>query len=496
MKKLLVLLAMLVLCFAVVMTASAEERTVVDSGECGAQGDNVIWTFYDDGELVISGEGAMYDYAEYDDEDGSYGWYEAQWCDYDIFEVTIEEGVTTIGSGAFHSEDELLSISIPQSVTSIGTATFAGCFNLKEIEIPEAVSKIGPYAFTDCRELTKINIPDKVTALGKCIFSGCSNLSEIIIPDGVTTIGDIAFWCCNSLTDIYIPKNVTYIGSSVFESCYNLEKIMVDENNIVYSSDKYGVLFNKDKTELIWYPSGNEAVEYVVPETVQTIKMFAFFAPFALEKLELPDSLEKLEMASFYYAFRLKELNIPASVKTMEDLAIYCINFTEINVEAMDAQFGEYAIGASDFYVDGITQDEFADLFEQAYRYENEDAMEEFDKHIISVGGVVQMSTIYCHEYSTAESYAIKYDADYVLTHFFEGDWTYDYDNMIRYRECTICDYIETEQLDPTTEDDVEIIEPVVPDEPIEEETEDDFFSKIFDLIEAFIDLIISMFKK
>lgn len=56
-KNFLLVVVMAVLCFAVMMTASAQDRTVIDSGECGAQGDNVIWTLYDDGELVISGEG-------------------------------------------------------------------------------------------------------------------------------------------------------------------------------------------------------------------------------------------------------------------------------------------------------------------------------------------------------------------------------------------------------------------------------------------------------
>ena len=56
-KNLLLTVIMAVLCFAVGVTASAQDRTIVDSGECGAQGDNVIWTLYDDGELVISGEG-------------------------------------------------------------------------------------------------------------------------------------------------------------------------------------------------------------------------------------------------------------------------------------------------------------------------------------------------------------------------------------------------------------------------------------------------------
>ena len=98
-KNLLLVVVMAVLCFAVGVMASAQERTIVDSGECGAEGDNVIWTFYDDGELVISGEGKMRDYAEAYDR-GYYIKY-TEWRNFEIQKLIIEDGITHIGSAAF-----------------------------------------------------------------------------------------------------------------------------------------------------------------------------------------------------------------------------------------------------------------------------------------------------------------------------------------------------------------------------------------------------------
>ena len=77
------------LCFG----AGAVSDVIVDSGECGAEGDNVTWVLYDDGELVISGEGEMADY-DYD--------YEAPWnSEYNVKSVVVENGITSIGYLAF-----------------------------------------------------------------------------------------------------------------------------------------------------------------------------------------------------------------------------------------------------------------------------------------------------------------------------------------------------------------------------------------------------------
>lgn len=537
-KNLLVLLTMVVLCFAVVMTVGAEDRTVVDSGECGAQGDNVIWTLYDDGELVISGEGEMKDYVQSYGE-GAYGISSTDWYDYDIYKVTIEEGVTNIGAGAFYSsyghENEISSISIPQSVTSIGLYAFCNCLNLKEIELPETISEIGAYAFSDCESLIKIKIPSKVTEISEYMFSGCKKLSKIelgsdikiigdgafgfcgsivefVVPDSVVSIGKAAFSCCENLVEFVIPDTVRYVGDLAFQSCINLkeayigcgtqeigqmvfdyclnlEKIIVDEKNEFYSNDKAGVLFNKEKTKLIQYPCGNTLKEYTVPNTVKIIDTGSFSFALNIERIILPDGVTDIFTGAFYSCLRLKNINLPKSIKTI-DMATFhsCLNLTEITFpekietigvqavvecvfmenmyfKSMDTVFDYQAVGLADLYVTGISKEDFIELYAQAYKTNDEALFAEAEKYITyPEEGIIYIGTIYCHSGSTAEAYAIENGVDYVLTHFYEGEWIYDYDNMIRYRKCIHCDELETEQLETTTDSDVEIIEPVDPD--------------------------------
>ena len=200
-----------------------------EGGNCGANGDNVKWSYFDDGTLLISGTGAMKDYA-YENE--------VPWRDkkHNIQTVTIFYGVTSIGNQAFSGlgyisitipnsvtsigsyafyASPLSSITLPESVTSIGDHAFCGT-SISSITIPASVTSIADFTFQNCSELTSIDIPASVTNIGLGAFIHCSSLSSIIIPDGVTSIGSKAFWKCNALSSITIPASVTSIDENAF----------------------------------------------------------------------------------------------------------------------------------------------------------------------------------------------------------------------------------------------------------------------------------------
>ncbi len=118
-KILAVFLAVLTMVMIIPFSAyAAGGRSVVDSGNCGLNGDNLKWTLYDDGELVISGEGEMDWY--FDDLDGKLGASKpAPWSKYfDRIEViTISEGVTRVGSYALVGENiQYYKINFPKSL--------------------------------------------------------------------------------------------------------------------------------------------------------------------------------------------------------------------------------------------------------------------------------------------------------------------------------------------------------------------------------------------
>ena len=190
--------------------------------------------------------------------------------------VSIPNSVNSIESSVFEGCISLTSISIPNSVYSIGNHAFDGCTSLTSISIPSSVSSIGGYSFRNCTSLTSISIPN-VTSIREYTFYNCTSLTSISIPNSVTSsIGERAFYNCTSLTNVSIGNGVTAIsiGSYIFSGCTELKEINVSEGNANYSSID-GVLYNKDKTVLLYYPNANSPI-CTIPNSVTSIEDRAF----------------------------------------------------------------------------------------------------------------------------------------------------------------------------------------------------------------------------
>ena len=150
---------------------------------------------------------------------------------------------------------------------------------------------------------------------GELVISGTGDMSDfsddvpwseykeeicsVVIEDGVTSIGDSAFEGCEGVSEIVIPGSVTDIAQSAFSGCKGLINITVDSSNTVYSSDENGVLFNKEKTELLQYPAGNTSETYTVPDGVSHIASYAFEGCDNIKSIDIPDSVEIIDSALF-----------------------------------------------------------------------------------------------------------------------------------------------------------------------------------------------------
>ena len=176
--------------------------------------------------------------------------------------------------------------------------------------------------------VSTVVINDGITSIGDWAFEDCDSLTSIAIPDSVTRIEMNAFKNCDSLITITIPDSVESIVTDAFYNCNSLTSITVDSNNANYS-DIDGILFNKDKTNLICYPEGKKDTSYVIPDSVESIGYEAFYACYNLTSITIPDSVTSIGDRAFRSCNNLTSITIPDSVTSIGDRAFdYCNNLT------------------------------------------------------------------------------------------------------------------------------------------------------------------------
>lgn len=309
---------------ACVKAYTYNDDNVIASGVDG----NIEWALLNDGTLVIAGEGNMpnYDYEE------AVPWYSYQ---SQIINVSLANGITSIGDYAFCYCSKLSSVNIPNSIVSIGDYAFYAC-NLKTVTIPNSVTTIGDSAFNRCENLTSFDVDSNnsnYTSIDGVFFEKTNGVptklvqypvkksgTSYTIPTTVTSISDEAFIMCN-LTSITIPDSVSEIGWSFAWS--ELTTIDVDANNPVYMSID-GVLFEKEDNvaiKLIKYPEKKSGTSYTIPATVTTIDDYALENCQYLSTISIPNSVTTIGRFAALDSQYLTTISIPNSVTLIGDYA-------------------------------------------------------------------------------------------------------------------------------------------------------------------------------
>lgn len=214
--------------------------------------------------------------------------------------LTIPEGVTHIGTGAFYNGTEndwfehkeaymyLTSLSLPTTLEYIGEMAFCNQKFNNELVLPETLKVVEKNAFKGCYYLYgQLNLPSGLEILGDGAFGGLSKLTgPMVIPAGVKRVGELSGTSCSS---VVLPEGLEFIGTNAFGG------IGYNGQFETHTSKIMGELF--------------------IPKTVRYIDKGAF-AGLQISHAYLPEGLTELSRDLFKDCNKLIDtLYVPSTVK-------------------------------------------------------------------------------------------------------------------------------------------------------------------------------------
>jgi hypothetical protein len=174
-----------------------------------------------------------------------------------LTQITLNEGLTTIGDSAFCRANLTGTLILPTSVTSIGRKAYYLCNRLTgKLVLPEGLAELGAAAFARCNFDNSLVIPNgihaisdsafsfnhgftslkwgEITDIGTAAFDSCANLTELPSLEGVKSIGVAAFRNCTKLNfSLVLPESLEALGQAAFAKCQTIYGSIVIPKGVV-----------------------------------------------------------------------------------------------------------------------------------------------------------------------------------------------------------------------------------------------------------------------
>lgn len=218
-------------------------------------------------------------------------------------------------------------------------------------------------AFTEGNYTYTTNGAGQATMTGfNTYYYGDLSITNVLGGFPLTAIESGAFAGCYNITSITIPASIVTIGDDPFAwgGGPAMTNITVDAANPAYASAE-GVLFDKNLTELIRYPSGKKGSAYTVPAGVVTLGTSAFGGNFNITSIVIPDSVSAIGEHAFSSCWYLSSVNIPDGI-TRINASVFgaCSALTSLSIPDTvtyigDGAFSGCAVLTSLNIPDGVT---------------------------------------------------------------------------------------------------------------------------------------------
>ncbi len=177
-------------------------------------------------------------------------------------------------------------------------------------------------------------VPAKIGDYEVCVdefrIADSYNPTSLTFEEGIR-MDTYNLWRSGPIKKLSLPSSVIYIDDSRITLIATLEEIEIHKDNKVYTSVD-GVLFDKDMTRLICYPSAKEGESYRIPDSVKTVGNRAFYKT-ELVTVELGKNLEIIEYNAFDSAHKLKNIVFADKLKTVDGYAFaHCSSLESITL--------------------------------------------------------------------------------------------------------------------------------------------------------------------